>query len=115
MRRSDEAYALDIAVAATAISKYLYGVSKSQFIHNSEKRDAVIRQLSIIGEAASRLSKELRAKHTAVPWKDIMGMRNIVIHQYWEVDFDVVWESAKKDVPALVKELVDFAEKTEKK
>ena len=95
----------DILVAAARISDYTRGVTIGHFFSNNEKRDAVIRQVGIVGEAASKLSHIFRAAHPSVPWSQIIGMRNIVIHQYWEVDLDVVWEIATQDIPVLVKEL----------
>jgi len=67
---------------------------------------SVIRQVGIVCEAASKLSPSFRAKYPAIPWAQIIGMRNIVVHQYWEViNLDVVWEAATQDVPALIKKL----------
>jgi uncharacterized protein with HEPN domain len=109
MSRTDEAFAGDILKAASSISDYTSGVTKDNFlgngIQNAIVRDAVIRQISIIGEAASKLSDAFCDMYPRIPWHQIVGMRQIVIHHYWKLDLDVVWEVATKDIPALVRQL----------
>ena len=65
-------------------------------------QDAVIRRLEIIGEAARRISDETRADYPNIPWREIIGMRNIVIHEYDDIDLDTVFKTAKKDLPSLI-------------
>jgi uncharacterized protein with HEPN domain len=109
MKRTDETFVDDILIAAASVSDYIRDVPEDDFfgngIQNAIIRDAVIRQVGIVGEAASKLSATFRARYTAIPWRQIIGMRNVVIHHYWEVDLDMVWEVATKDIPALVREL----------
>ncbi len=107
MKRTDGAFVDDIVIAADSIRDYVRGVARVDFLSRRDAmvQDAVIRQIGIVGEAASQLSPAFRARHPAVPWTQIIGMRNVVVHQYWEVDLDVVWEAATEDVPALAKRL----------
>ena len=107
MKRTDEAFVDDILIATDSIRDYIRGVAKDDFLSKRDAmiQDAVIRQVGIVGEAASKLSPSFRAKYPAIPWAQILGMRNVVVHQYWEVDLDVVWEAATEDVPVLVKKL----------
>ena len=112
MKRTDRAFVDDILIAADAIRDYVRGVAKGGFLSKRDAmvQDAVIRQISIVGEAASKLSPSFRAKYPMIPWIQIIGMRNVVVHQYWEVNLDVVWEAATRDVPALVKRLSNVVE-----
>jgi uncharacterized protein with HEPN domain len=66
---------------------------------------SLIRELEIIGEAASKVSAETRSKNTSIPWQDISGMRNRLIHAYFDVDLDTVWNTVSKDLPVLKAEL----------
>lgn len=66
---------------------------------------AVVRALSVIGEAASHITEEFRLKHPQIPWENIVGMRNWLIHAYFDVDLEVVWNTLTQDLPALINEL----------
>ena len=107
MKRTDEAFVDDILIAADSIREYTRGVAKDDFLSKRDAmiQDAVIRQVGIVGEAASKLSLSFRAKYPTIPWNQIVGMRNVVVHQYWEVNLDVVWDAATRDVPALARQL----------
>ena len=107
MKRTDVAFVDDILIAADSIRDYIRGVAKDDFLSKRDAmiQDAVIRQVGIVGEATSKLSPSFRAKDPTIPWTQIIGMRNFVVHQYWEVDLDVVWEAATEDIPSLVKKL----------
>ncbi|MGA2663279.1 MAG: DUF86 domain-containing protein [Verrucomicrobiota bacterium] len=98
----DNAYLRDILDSARAIRGYLAGVSQEQFEANLEKQDAVIRRYAIMGEAARRLSPAALKALADLPWKQIRGMRNILIHDYDEVDETTLWHTAQSDLPALI-------------
>ncbi|GAB4192997.1 MAG: DUF86 domain-containing protein [Coleofasciculaceae cyanobacterium] len=66
---------------------------------------ALVKDIEIIGEAASNLSKDCRSRHPQLPWADIIGMRNRLVHAYFEIDLDIVWEVVTNDLPFLVSEL----------
>jgi len=98
----DSAYLADILRAAKAIRRFVDGVSKEQFIANEEKYEAVNRKFEIIGETARHLSPEMRAGFPDIPWTLITAMRNILIHDYDDVNLDVVWNTTQDDLPPLI-------------
>jgi uncharacterized protein with HEPN domain len=98
----DNAYLADILKAAKAIEHFLEGVPQAAFISNEEKYEAVNRKFEIIGEATRHLSVEARAQFPDIPWKQISAMRNILIHDYGDVDLVIVWNTTQRDIPRLI-------------
>ncbi len=88
--------------SARAIQRYLHRVNREEFLANPEKQDAVLRRFEVLGEAASRVSPETRLLHPEIPFRSIRGMRNIIAHDYGEVDLELVWQTAQNDIPNLV-------------
>ncbi len=80
-------------------------VSKKQFVNNKEKVNAVVRCLEIIGEAANNLPRTFMKEHPNIDWKGIIGTRNVVIHKYFEIKFDTIWEIINIDLPVLEKQM----------
>jgi uncharacterized protein with HEPN domain len=99
----DDAYVLDMLLAAREICEFTKEVSWEQFQANRMLQHAIVRLLQIIGEASRKISPEFRLAHTEIPWQEIIGMRNRVIHEYFRVIPDKIWETVQKDVPNLVK------------
>lgn len=95
----DNLYLNHILDAAATVEVYIVGVSFDEFRLDEMRQDAVIRQIQIIGEAVKRLSPEFISKHTAIPWTDIAGMRNKLVHDYFAVDLSIVYEVAVTEVP----------------
>ena len=98
----DKAYLLDILEAGKLAISYVDKMSMEEFLKDTQCQDAVIRRFEIIGEAARRISDEIKADHPEIPWFEIVGMRNIMIHEYDDVDMVVVWNTVKKDIPSLI-------------
>ncbi len=98
----DSAYLSDIVRAGEAISRFVQGVTKEQFIANEEKYEAVNRKFEIIGEPARHLSPEVRNQLPKVPWHLIMAMRNILMHNYDDVNLNLVWDTIQDDLPLLL-------------
>ncbi len=106
MKRDDAVYLRHVLDAATKIEAYIQGIDEETFLARSLVQDAVIRQIEIMGEAVKRLSGELRAKYAHIPWQDIAGMRDKLIHDYFGVDVGQVWLTARDDVPTLRTEIM---------
>ncbi|MFA7344607.1 MAG: DUF86 domain-containing protein [Terrimicrobiaceae bacterium] len=92
----------DILDSALTIRAYLDGVSHEAFMSGMEKQDAVLRRFEIIGEAASRLAPETQERFPNLPFRSMRGMRNIIAHDYGDVDLDQVWKTATADLDSLV-------------
>lgn len=106
MIRDDQVYLAHIMDAMRQIVTYTSGMDEDAFLQNRLVQDAVIRQFEIIGEATKNLSETFRGKCTIVPWKDLSGFRDKLIHQYFGVDLLTVWRSVVDDVPMLRSELI---------
>jgi uncharacterized protein with HEPN domain len=102
--KDDQFYLLHIRDAAARIARYTQG-GRAQFEATTLIQDAVIRNLEIIGEAVKRLSPSLKDDHPAIPWKRIGGMRDVLIHHYFGVQLDTVWEVVETHLRTLVSEI----------
>ena len=98
----DAPHIVDIVGSARLVQAYLEGVPRKDFVRDVQLQDSVIRRLEIIGEAAGRVSAEFRARHPAIPWGRMVGMRNRMIHTYDAVDLDIVWTTARERIPELL-------------
>lgn len=102
----DNLYIKHILDAIAVIEKYLKDVNFESFMKNKLIQDGVIRELEIIGEAVKRLSDDFKNFHKNIPWKDMAGMRDKLIHDYFGVDIEAVWQTAKEDLGPL-KEILE--------
>jgi uncharacterized protein with HEPN domain len=98
---SDELRVRHVLDSIGEVESYLLNVSLDEFLANSEKRFATIKQIEIIGEACARISSPVKEKYPQIEWKDIVGFRNISIHEYFGVNFQIVWQIAQNDLPTL--------------
>ncbi len=92
--------------AIEKIESYISDVNYEQFVANDMMVDAVLRELAVIGEATNNLSDDFRRTHPKIPFRDIIDMRNILIHNYTGVNYTIVWDTCKEDLPK-VKKLID--------
>ncbi len=107
----DAAYLRDIQESARLALAYLEGVDMEAFAGNTQLQDAVIRRVEIIGEAARRVSAATRALYPALPWRQMIGMRNQVIHMYDGVDVAVVYDTVCEDLPPLLEALAGIVDR----
>jgi uncharacterized protein with HEPN domain len=98
----DNAYLLDILEAAKLVLEYIGDKDREYFLKDTQCQDAVIRRFAVIGEASRRISDEMKAAYPDVAWHEMIGMRNAIIHEYDDIDMFIVWDTAKKDIPALI-------------
>ena len=91
------------------IRAYVEGVTRHEFLVDTQLQDSVIRRIEIIGEAAGRVSSEFREKTPEISWNEIRGMRNRMIHVYDDIDMDIVWETVQQDIPHLISQLERLA------
>lgn len=96
----------DIIEASDKIAKYIRAKSKREFLADALTIDAVVRNIQNIGEAIGNFDYVEKLKHPNIDWDGITGMRNILVHEYFGVDNEVVWETTKKDIPVLRKKII---------
>ena len=91
--------------ATSEVLSFVEGITEESFSKDRMIILSVIKDIEIIGEAASKMSEETKIKNPDIPWKDIIGMRNKLIHGYFEVDIKLVWNTTKNNLPSLLKAL----------
>lgn len=101
----DAAYVQDILDAACLALSYVGNHSLESFRADTLCQDAVIRRIEIIGEAARRMSDATRGRHPDIPWSTMIAMRNLLIHDYDDVDTDIVWDTVHHDLPEIVQSM----------
>jgi uncharacterized protein with HEPN domain len=103
--RGNREFLSDILEAIRRANVYVVGMTYTEFLSDLKTQDAVIRTLEIVGEATKRLSPAVRTRHPAVPWKNMAGLRDKLVHDYFGVNFDVVWQIVSDELPAVAAQI----------
>lgn len=106
--RTDRDFVSDIQEAIRRIADYTSGMTYEAFLADTKTQDAVIRNLEIIGEAAKNLSEQLKAKHATIPWKGMAGIRDKLIHHYFGVNLDIVWQVVTSELSPVIAPLAEI-------
>lgn len=97
----DEVFVRHILDAIDEINRILHDILYVEFVNDPLRMHAIVRLFEIVGEAASKLTPAFREQHSAIPFSDIIGMRNKLIHHYFEVDLATIWQTYEEDLPGL--------------
>jgi uncharacterized protein with HEPN domain len=100
-RREWEFRVEDILQALDKIAHYTAGLDRAAFCADEKTIDAVLRNLEIIGEAAANISVEIQSRHADLPWHRMRGLRNLIAHEYFGVDLNIIWQTVQEDLPPL--------------
>ena len=107
-KRRDKEYLADAVEAVLRIVAYTGELTYEEFLADRKTQDAVLRNLQVMGEAVKRLSAPVKQARPHLPWKQMAGMRDKVVHDYFGINYDIVWALAKEELPALLPSLTDI-------
>ncbi|HYO87131.1 MAG TPA: HepT-like ribonuclease domain-containing protein [Candidatus Limnocylindrales bacterium] len=93
---------LDILIAARHVSEFTANMSQPEFEADRKTHGAVMHEFTVMGEAARLLSAEAKARHSHIDWRSVTGMRSVLVHEYFAIDFDVLWDAVEHDIPPLI-------------
>ena len=102
----DAAYLLDMLQAAEKVRRYVGDVKQEEFIEDEVLRDAVERNIEIIGEAARKVSETFKSRHLEIPWRKMVAQRNVLVHEYDKISVDEMWIVATFHIPKLIDNLI---------
>jgi len=110
-KRGNVEWLSDIKEAIRRISLYIEKMSYEEFLEDIKTQDAIVRNLEIIGEAAKNISRDFKKKYRQLPWKDLAIVRDKLIHHYFGVNYDIVWEIAKEEIPKIILQIEEILNK----
>ena len=97
--------------AIQTIGDYLQGLTYPEYIADNRTKDAIVRNLEVIGEAATHIPDEVKERYSAIPWKNVIGLRNVVIHHYFGIDYATIWFIVKEQLPVLENQIEEVMQK----
>ena len=106
IKKDDSVFIQHILESIEAIEEFSKDLSLEELHKNRLKKSAIIREIEIIGEASKNISNDFTKKHPEIPWKNIIGTRDIMVHQYFGVNIEVVWKIITQDLPKLKKQIL---------
>lgn len=101
MKRNYKLFVKDILDAIDKIDEFVGNMEYGEFMQDDKTSTAVVKKIEVIGEAIKNIPRDVRVKYNAIPWKDIVGMRNKITHNYFKIDYEIVWNVVKEKLPAL--------------
>ena len=104
--RPEVLYLTDIVEAAESIARFLGNVEREAFLEDDLRQSAVAQKFIIIGEAAARLSPEYREQHPEIEWRKAIGLRNVTVHDYFSINWEIIWSTAVFDIPLLRQQII---------
>lgn len=110
MKKNPKIFIRHILDSINDIEKYTHHTSKEKFVKMKMMQDAIIRRVEVIGEAVKNISISFRKTYPHIPWQDMAGMRDILIHEYFGVNIGIVWKTIQKDIPKLKKQIEELYE-----
>lgn len=113
MSRSHRLYLEDILQSVNNIRSYAGDLSFEELIRDKMRVDAIVRNFEIIGEAAGKIPEEIREEYPTVEWRKISDFRNVLAHEYFQVDFDIMWDIIENKLPELIRQVSDILEKNQ--
>ncbi|MBU4310707.1 DUF86 domain-containing protein [bacterium] len=115
MKKDPEIFVEHILECIKRIEEYTEGITKDVFFNSTQIQDAIIRRIEIIGEAVKNIPGDIKDKYPDIPWKQIAGMRDILIHEYFGIDIELTWEVAKEEIFELKKKILSVKEDLKEK
>ena len=109
--RNERLFLADIQECCQKIERFIIGISESDFQTNEILKDALVRNIEIIGEAAKNLSEQTRSENPGIPWRDVMRMRDKIVHHYFRLKLEIIWRTITEDIPALQLQINEMLEK----
>ncbi len=105
MSRDVNLFLEDMQMACEKVIRYVKNLKQTQFLKDEKTYDAVVRNLTIIGEAVKNVPQEFRKRHSSIEWRKIAGFRDIAVHDYFGIDEDILWDIIQNEIPYLLTQL----------